>query len=82
MCFKYCFNKIIFTFENYTDVMRLDVMSKPPQKKSSLSFEHLNEIIANIHESDDESMEEDDVTDKQVQSYNSKLKNLWRKIQP
>lgn len=38
---------------------------------------------ANIHESDDdESMEEDDVTDKQVQSYNSKLKNLWKKIQP
>lgn len=71
--------------------MRLDVMSKPPQKKYSLSFEHLNEIIvetyreqnsANIHESDDESMEEDDVTDKQVQSYNSKLKNLWKKIQP
>lgn len=24
-------------------------------------------------------MEEDDVTDKQVQSYNSKLKNLWEK---
>lgn len=34
---------------------------------------------ANIHESDDESMEEDDVTDKQVPSYNSKLKNLWKK---
>lgn len=33
---------------------------------------------ANIHESDDESMEEDDVTDKQVQSYNSKLKNCGK----
>lgn len=69
--------------------MRLDV--ETPTVKYSLSFEHLNEIIvetyreqnsANIHESDDESMEEDDVTDKQVQSYNSKLKNLWKKIQP